>query len=85
MEDQKKVALEATISVAGYELTPISWTAIHRFDRDRFVSLSMTGEALGVIVHDAGGHRVLMVDGRELSLAQLAVEYPSLSESLSRL
>ena len=85
MENQKEVALEETVSIAGYKLTPISWTARHRLDRGRFVSLTMAREALGVIVHDAEGHRALMVDGRELTLAELALEYPSLSNSLAQL
>jgi len=85
MENQKEVALETTVSIAGYEFTPISWTLRHRLDRDRFVSLSMAKEALGIIVHYADGYRVLMVDGRELTLAELALEYPSLSDSLSGL
>jgi hypothetical protein len=85
MENQKEVALETSVSLAGYELTPISWTYCHRFDRGRFVSVTMAREALGVIVHDARGHKVLMVDGRELTLAELALEYPSLSDSISHL
>jgi len=85
MENQKEVALETTVSIAGYAFTPISWTLRHRLDRGRFVSLSMAKEALGVIVHDAEGYRVLMVDGRELTLAELFLEYPSLSDSLSYL
>jgi hypothetical protein len=83
MEDQKEVALEASVSIAGYELTPISWTYRHRLERGRFMSFTLAREALGVIVHDDSGHRVLMVDGRELTLEELAVEYPSLLDSLS--
>ena len=85
MENQKEVALETTVSIAGCAFTPISWTLRHRLDRGRFVSLSMAKEALGVIVHDADGYRALMVDGRELTLAELALEYPSLADSLSQL
>jgi hypothetical protein len=85
MEDQKEVALETTVSIAGYEFTPISWTLRHRLDRDTFVSLSMAKEALGVIIRDVEGYRALMVDGRELTLEELALEYPSLAESLSRM
>ena len=85
MEDQKEVTLETAVSIAGYMFTPISWTFRHRLHHGRFVSLSMAKEALGVIVHDAEGFRVLMVDGRELTLAELALEYPYLSDSLSQL
>jgi len=85
MENRKEVALEETVSIAGHVFTPISWTARHRMDRGRFVSLTMAREALGVILHDAEGYRVLMADGRELTLAELSVEYPSLSDSLSQL
>ena len=85
MENQKELALETSVSIAGYEVTPISWTYRHRFDRGRFVSLTIAREALGVIVRDAAGYQVLMVDGRELTLAELALEYPSLSDSISRL
>ena len=85
MEDQTQVALETTVSMAGYVFTPVSWTVRHHIERGRFMSFSMAKEALGVILHDAEGYRVLMVDGRELTLAELSAEYPSLADSLSQL
>ena len=45
MENQKEVALETSVSIAGYEVTPISWTYRHRLDRGRFVSLTIASGA----------------------------------------
>ncbi len=42
-------------------------------------------EALGVIVRDSSGLRVLMADGRELTTTQLVAEYPSLHDAVSAL
>jgi hypothetical protein len=42
-------------------------------------------EALGVIVRDPSGCRVLMADGRQLTTAQLVAEHPSLRDAVCRL
>jgi len=42
-------------------------------------------EALGVIVRDPSGLRVLMTDGRQLTTAQLVAEHPSLRDAVSAL
>ena len=82
METLKEVRLEATIEIAGVDVTPVSRLVILRPAADTAVVVAVK-EALGVIVGDGGVYRVLMVDGRHLEPAELATEHPLLAGQLA--
>ncbi len=84
MEDRKQIALEPTIAVAGVSLTPIAVTIVREFPQPG-APVIIVREALGAIVCDAREVRVFMVDGRELTVAELVSEYPGLSVQEPRL
>ncbi len=78
MENRKEIALEPTIALGGVSLTPIAVTIVRGFAHPG-APVVLVREALGMIIREARGARVLMVDGRELTLAELTSEYPELS------
>jgi len=81
----KCVALEPVRKVGAHDLYPIVWTLVKRDIKGRCLSLMMCCEALGVVVRQDSECRALMVDGRELTVDELALEHPSLAEALAAL
>ncbi|MFW6102915.1 MAG: hypothetical protein ACOC7M_01325 [Chloroflexota bacterium] len=77
MEDLKQVVLEPAIAIDGFSVTPIAVTIVLGLSHPG-APVVIVREALGAIVRDVRGIRVLMVDGRELTLAELASEHPGL-------
>jgi len=85
MENQRQIVLDPPRTIAGREFIPVSWTFRHIVDRGDSVMVSMAREALGVILREDDDFIALMSDGRRLTVAELAVEYPSLASSLEDL
>lgn len=83
MEDRTQIALEPTIAIGGVSVTPVVVTIVRGFSTPG-APVVLVREALGAIVRDTWGARVLMVDGRELTLAEFASEHPELGVDESR-
>jgi len=83
--EERRLELERAVTVHGRELIPIAWTVGRPVMRGHALNVAMCREALGVIVQDDSGLRVLMADGRALTTAQLMAEQPSLRDAVSAL
>ena len=83
--EERRLELERAVTVHGRELIPIAWTVGRPVMRGHALNVAMCREALGVIVRDDSGLRVLMADGRALTTAQLMAEQPSLRDAVSAL
>lgn len=79
----KDVALEAVVKVGSLDLYPIALTLMRRDIKGHALSLVMCREALGVVVRWNSGAHVHMVDGRVLTVEELALEHPSLADGLA--
>lgn len=83
--EERRLELEPAVNVGGWVLIPIAWTVGRPVLRRRSLSAAMCREAFGVVVRDQAELRVLLCDGRVMSLDELATDYPSLREALERL
>ncbi len=83
--EERVVELEPTVRIGGYELIPIARTVGWPVVRPDGLLVAMVREALGVIVRDNSGLRVLLADGRELTVWQLVAEYPTVAFDVSSL
>ena len=83
--EEKRLELERPVQVGRLVLVPIAWTVGRPALRGRNLSVAMCREAFGVIVLDGENARAFLVDGRVMSLDELAVECPSLRDALDAL
>ncbi len=83
--EERVVDLEAAVRVGDHELIPIAGTVGRPVVRSDGLLVAMVREALGVIVRDRSGLRVLLADGRELTVEQLVAEYPTVASDVSSL
>lgn len=84
MEVRKDIALEPTIEVAGLRLTPVAVTLVCGSGAAGTPAV-LVREAFAVVVHATEPSRVLMADGRQLTVDELAAEQPSLAGPLAAL
>ena len=83
--EERRLALEAAVSVGGREVIPIAWT-VSRCDVGRgMLNLVVVREAFGVIIRDTAGCRALLCDGRTMTLDELAALSPGLRDPLAAL
>jgi len=83
--EERRVELEQGVRVGGYDLFAIALVVLWPIVRAHCSMAVLYREALGVIVRDSSGLRVLMADGRQLSTTQLVAEHPSLRDAVSAL
>ena len=80
--EERRLELEPAVTIGGRELIPIAWTVGRPVMRGHSLYMAMCREALGVILRDDSGLRVLLADGRALTTAQLMAEQPSLRDAV---
>lgn len=84
-EQEKRLELEPEVRMGDRVLIPVAWTVGRPVVRRHGLTACMCREALGVIVRDDEGFRVLLCDGRVLSLSELVEECPSLHDAVAGL
>ena len=73
------------MTVGGRELYPVAWTVGRPAIGHHSLRVAMVREAFGVIVRDGDGVRAYLVDGRVVTLTELAAEYPSMADAVATL
>jgi hypothetical protein len=77
------VTLESEVKVGSLDLYPVVLALVRRDIRGHALSVVMCREALGVVVRRHSEVRAFMVDGRVLTVEELALEHPSLADGLA--
>jgi hypothetical protein len=78
-----ELGLEGMVRVGTLDVYPIVWTVVRRDVSARGLSMVMCREAFGVVVRRDEGARAYLVDGRVLTVEDLALEHPSLADGLA--
>jgi hypothetical protein len=85
MDEERRIELEAAITVGRRTLVPLAWTLGRSSVHGNRLNMVMCREAFGVIVYDGSASRVLFADGSESSLEELVRRYPSLADAVATL
>lgn len=83
--EERRLELEPAVRIGDRELIPIAWTVGRPVVKSHTLRVAMCREAFGVIVRDDNGLRVLLADGRVLTVNELVAAHPSLEAAVSSL
>ena len=83
--DEKKIAINNPVTVAGVTLIPIVTTSYYYWQDNRGISFMGVKQPVSVIVVSPSVKRAFRMTGEEVSLDQLVEEVPGVKEILARI
>jgi len=83
--ETEKVTLDAPVAVGGLTLVPVARELLSCAGSGKRLAGFAAREAIGVVVISSSGTTAFRVTGEEVTLDQLAVEFPGISSALKRL